>query len=74
MHTIFTNLENSKTSNPHRLLLHLEDKINLKRSDIQKYCTVKSWDLFYIEKNKNNKVKLWQQDGMKYFNCMGHIV
>ena len=33
MDTIFTNSENSKTSDPHRLLLNLTDKINLKRSD-----------------------------------------
>ena len=33
MNTIFMNSENSKTSDPHRLLLNLTDKINLKRSD-----------------------------------------
>ena len=33
MDTIFINSANSKTSNPHRLLLNLSDKINLKRSD-----------------------------------------
>ena len=33
MDTIFMNSENSKTSDPHRLLLNLLDKINLKRSD-----------------------------------------
>ena len=33
MDTIFMNSENSKTSNPHRLLLNLLDKISLKRSD-----------------------------------------
>ena len=33
MDTIFMNSENSKTSNPHKLLLNLLDKINLKRSD-----------------------------------------
>ena len=27
MNTIFTNSENSKTSNPHRLLLNISDKI-----------------------------------------------
>ena len=27
------NSENSKTSNPHRLLLNLSDKVDLKRSD-----------------------------------------
>ena len=30
MDTIFTNSKNSKTSDPHRLLLNLTDKINLK--------------------------------------------
>ena len=33
MDTMFMNSENSKTSDPHRLLLNLSDKINLKRSD-----------------------------------------
>ena len=33
MNTIFRNSENSKTSDPYRLLLNLSDKINLKRSD-----------------------------------------
>ena len=32
MDTKFMNSENSKTSDPHRLLLDLVDKINLKRS------------------------------------------
>ena len=33
MDTKFRNSENSKTSDPHRLLLNLSDKINSKRSD-----------------------------------------
>ena len=33
MYTAFINSENSKTSDPNRLLLNLSDKINLKRSD-----------------------------------------
>ena len=33
MDSIFMNSKNSKTSDPHRLLLSLSDKINLKRSD-----------------------------------------
>ena len=33
MDTIFMNSENSKTSDPHRLLFKLSEKINLKRSD-----------------------------------------
>ena len=31
--TIFMNFENSKTFDPHRLLINLTDKMNLKRSD-----------------------------------------
>ena len=34
MHTIFMNSKNSKTSEPHRLLLILSDKLSLKRSQI----------------------------------------
>ena len=33
MNTRFTNSENSKTSDPLRLLLSLSDKINLKRAN-----------------------------------------
>ena len=33
MDTIFLNFGNSKASDPHRVLLNLSDKINLKRSD-----------------------------------------
>ena len=33
MDTIFMNSENNKTYEPHKLLLNLGDKINLKRSD-----------------------------------------
>ena len=33
MDTIFMNSENSKTSDHHRLLFNLSDKINLKRTD-----------------------------------------
>ena len=33
MDMVFINFENSKSSNPQRLLLNLSDKINRKRSD-----------------------------------------
>ena len=33
MDTIFVNFKNSGTSDPHRLLLSLTEKINLKKSD-----------------------------------------
>ena len=40
MYTIFMNSENSKTSDPERLLLTLTDKINLKWKD-KKCCFIK---------------------------------
>ena len=49
MDTIFMNSENSKTSDPHRLLLNLTDKINLKRSD--KYVALSNLSIYYTWKN-----------------------
>ena len=43
MDTIFINSENSKTSDPHRLLLNLTDKINL--------------SIYYIQKNVNKVIQ-----------------
>ena len=45
MDTIFMNSENSKTSKPHRVLLNLTDKINLKRSD--KYDNLSNLSMYY---------------------------
>ena len=61
MITMFMNSENSKSSDPHRLLLSLLDKINLKRSD--KYVALSNLIIYYILKNmkksyKNNKFKI----------------
>ena len=39
------NYENSKTSDPHRLLLNLADKKNLKRSD--KYVALSNLTIYY---------------------------
>ena len=55
------NSENSKTSDPHRLLLNLSEKINLKKSD--KYVTLSNLShLLCVEKYKksykNNKLKI----------------
>ena len=55
------NSENSKTSDPHRLLLNLSDKINLKRS--HKYVALSNLSIYYTWKNikktyKNNKFKI----------------
>ena len=46
--TIFMNFKNSGTSDPHRLLLNLTDKINLKRSD--KYVALSNLSIYYTWK------------------------
>ena len=61
MDTIFLNSENSKRSDPHRLLLNLSNKINLKRSN--KYVALSNLSIYYTWKNikksyKNNKFKI----------------
>ena len=58
MNTIFMNSENSKTSDPHRLLLNLTDKIYLRRKD--KYIAFSNLGIYYTWKNikkayKNNE-------------------
>ena len=55
------NSRNSTPSEPHRLLVNLPDKINLKRSD--KYVVLSNLRIFYTWKNmkmsyKNNKFKI----------------
>ena len=61
MDTIFMNSGNSKTSDPHRLLFNLSDKINLERSD--RYVALPNLSIYYTWKNikkscKNNKFKV----------------
>ena len=61
MDTLFMNSENSKTSDPHRLLLNLTDEINLRRKD--KYIALSNLTIYSIWKNikksyKNNKFKI----------------
>ena len=58
MNTIFMNSENSKTSDPLRLLLNLTDKIDLRRKD--KYIALSNLSINYTWKNiekyyNNNK-------------------
>ena len=55
------NSKNSRTSDPHRLLLNLTDKINLRRSD--KYVALSNLNIYYTWKNiekshKHNKFKI----------------
>ena len=49
MNIKFMNYENSKTSDPHRLLLNPLDKINLNRSD--KYVDLSNLSIYYTWKN-----------------------
>ena len=48
MDAIFLNSKNSKTSEPHRLLLNIADKINFKRSD--KYVALSNVRMYYTWK------------------------
>ena len=73
MNTIFMN---SKTSNPHRLLLILSDKINLKRKD--KYVALSNLSIYYTWKNvkklkvyKNNKFKISAPKWNDKFELLG---
>ena len=61
MDIIFMNTENRKTSDLHRQLPNLSDKINLERSD--KYVGLSNISIYYTWKNikkscKNNKFKI----------------
>ena len=61
MDTIFMNSKNGATSDLHKLLLNLADKISLKRND--KYFALSNLRIYYIWKNikksyNNNKFKI----------------
>ena len=61
MDTIFMNYKISKTSDAHRLLVNLTDKINFKKRD--KFVALSDLGIYYTWKNikklcKNNKLKL----------------
>ena len=70
MDNIYTNSKNSKTSDPNRQLLSLQDKIDIKRSDkdlkrSDKHVAFTNLSIYYytwknIKKNsyKNNKFKI----------------
>ena len=78
MNTIFVNYRNSKTSDSHRLLLNLSDKINLKGSE--KYVALSNLRIYYTWENikksyKNDKFKYQLRHGMKSLNyMMDHIL
>ena len=61
MDTIFVNSENSKTSNPHRLLLNVSDKIVSKSN--YEYIVLSNLSIYYTWKNmkkviQKNKFKI----------------
>ena len=73
MDTIFMNSENSKTSDPYRLLLILSDKIDLKRST--KYFALSYLSIYYTSKNikksyKTANLRYHLKRGMKNLNYL----
>ena len=48
MDTLSMNSKNSKTSDPHRLIFNLSDKINLKRSG--RYVALSNFSIYYTRK------------------------
>ena len=77
MDAIFTNSKNSETSDSHRLLPNLSDKIILKKT--AKYVALSNLSAYYIWKNMENVIqkdlKGYSLCGMKNLNyLMNHIL
>ena len=76
MDTMFMNSKNSRTSDPHRLLLNLTDKINLKKND--NYVALSNLSIYYTWKNNHTKIvnlKYQLRHGMRNLNyLMDHIL
>ena len=60
MNTIFMNSKNSKTSDPHRQLLNLINKTDLRRKD--KYTALSNLSILYTSKNmkKDKSSQFWR--------------
>ena len=61
MERIFMNIENSRTNEPHKFVLSLPRRLDLKNSD--KYLALQNLSIYYTWKNirqqyKNNKLKV----------------
>ena len=56
MDTMFMNFKNSETSDSHRLLTNLTDKVKLKRSD--KYVPLSNLSIYYVWKNVKSDSKI----------------
>ena len=71
----FMNSENGKTSDPHRLLLNLSDKIVIVINN--KYVALSHLGIYYTWKNikksyKNNEFKIWAPTwNVKFELCDG---
>ena len=78
MDTIFMNSENSKTSEPHVLILKLANKLDLKIGE--KIITLSNLSIYYTWKYikssyNNNNLKYLHQHGMINLNYhMDHIL
>ena len=55
MNTIFINSKNSKTSDPHKLLLNLTDKTDLRRKD--KYIALSNLSIYYTWKDIKSHIR-----------------
>ena len=69
METIFMNMENSKTNEPHKFVLNLSQRLDLKSQN--KYVALENLSIYYTWKNmrkqyKNNKLKtiapIWNEE------------
>ena len=61
METKFMNMENNKTNEPHKFVLNLLQRLDLRSSD--KYVALENLSIYYTWKNirkqyKNNKLKI----------------
>ena len=68
MDTIFMISKNNKTSDIYRLLLNLNDKINLKRND--KYITLSNLSIYYTWKDIKRHTNFIIEHGMKSLNYL----
>ena len=71
MNTTLMNSENSKTSDPHRILLNLTDKIDLRIKD--KYIALLNLSIYYTWKNMKSHIRIRNlkcqlKHGMKNLN------
>ena len=71
METMFMNMENSKTNEPHKFLLNLSQRLDLRSLD--KHVALQNLSIYYTWKNirkqyKNNKLKIKLQHGMINLN------